>query len=90
MNVPVTGERVVTSRAGFNPTWQRHVAAYALCERFLGAGTIVDVGCGVGHSYSALSPRETVGVDVHAAALEGQSRETSPPTCASCRSPTGV
>jgi SAM-dependent methyltransferase len=72
----LTGERVVTSRAGFNPTWQRHVAAYALCERFLSTGRIVDIGCGIGHSYRLLAPRETVGIDLDAAALDGQERET--------------
>jgi SAM-dependent methyltransferase len=72
----VTGERVVTSSGGFNPTWQRHVAAYALSEPFLGPGRVVDVGCGVGHSYELLAPRATVGVDVDPGALEGQARET--------------
>jgi SAM-dependent methyltransferase len=72
----VTGERVVTSRGGFNPTWQRHVAAYALCERYLPSGRIADIGCGVGHSYRLLAPRETVGVDVDATVLRGQERET--------------
>jgi SAM-dependent methyltransferase len=72
----VTGERVVTSHGGFNPTWQRHVAAYALCERFLAPGRIADIGCGIGHSYRLLAPRETVGVDVDAGVLEGQERET--------------
>lgn len=72
----VTGERVVTSEAGFNPAWQRHVAAYRLCERFLGPGLVLDLGCGVGHSYHLLEPRETVGVDIDAGALEGQERST--------------
>ncbi|HEY3186226.1 MAG TPA: methyltransferase domain-containing protein [Solirubrobacteraceae bacterium] len=72
----VTGERVTTPEAGFNPTWQRHVAAYALCARFLPPGRVLDVGCGVGHSYDLLAPRVTVGVDVDAAALAGQARET--------------
>ena len=72
----VTGERVVTASGGFNPTWQRHVAAYALCERFLGPGRIADIGCGIGHSYELLAPRETVGVDVDADVLAGQQRET--------------
>ena len=76
MSAPVTGERVVTSEGGFNPTWQRHVAAYALCERFLPRGRVVDVGCGVGHSYRLLAPRRTVGVDVEAAVLAGQERPT--------------
>ena len=76
MTPAVTGERVVTSSGGFNPTWQRHVAAYALCERYLAPGRIADIGCGIGHSYRLLAPRETVGVDVDGAALEGQERET--------------
>jgi SAM-dependent methyltransferase len=71
-----TGERVFTSEGGFNPTWQRHVAAYALSAPHLPDGRIADLGCGVGHSYDLLSPRETVGIDVEAAALEGQDRET--------------
>jgi SAM-dependent methyltransferase len=37
---------------------------------------VVDVGCGVGHSYRRLEPRETVGVDVEPAALAGQERPT--------------
>ena len=72
----ISGERVSSPAGGFNPTWQRHVAAYELCEQFLGPGKVLDLGCGVGHSYSALAPRETVGVDVDAAALAGQERET--------------
>jgi len=74
--VIVTGERVVTQEGGFGPTWQRHVAAYTLCERFLPPGRILDLGCGVGHSFHLLAPRETVGVDLDAAALAGQDRET--------------
>jgi SAM-dependent methyltransferase len=76
LTVAVTGERVVTSEGGFNPTWQRHVAAYSLCEGFLSHGLVIDVGCGVGHSYRLLAPRETVGVDVDAAVLDGQQRQT--------------
>jgi SAM-dependent methyltransferase len=74
--VKITGERVVTPAGGFNPTWQRHVAAYALSEPELGAGRVLDLGCGVGHSYHLLAPRETVGVDLDAGALAGQQRET--------------
>jgi SAM-dependent methyltransferase len=66
----------VTSRGGFNPTWQRHVAAYSLTAPFLGPGRVVDVGCGIGHSYELLAPRETVGVDVDPEVLRGQRRET--------------
>lgn len=72
----VTGERVVTPEGGFNPTWQRHVAAYGLNEPRFGPGRLLDLGCGIGHSFHLLAPRETVGVDVDAAALEGQDRET--------------
>jgi SAM-dependent methyltransferase len=72
----ITGERVTTPAGGFNPTWQRHVAAYALCARFLGPGKVLDLGCGIGHSYSVLAPRPTVGVDIDPGALAGQDRET--------------
>ena len=74
--VKITGERVVSPAGGFNPTWQRHVAAYALAAPELGPGKVLDLGCGVGHSYHLLAPRETVGLDVDAAALAGQDRET--------------
>jgi SAM-dependent methyltransferase len=72
----VTGERVSTAAGGFNPTWQRHVAAYALCEPFLPPGPVADLGCGVGHSFELLAPRESVGVDVDASSLRGQDRRT--------------
>jgi SAM-dependent methyltransferase len=74
--VTVTGERVTTPAGGFNPTWQRHVAAYGLCARFLPEGPVLDLGCGVGHSYRLLAPRRTVGVDIEPSVLEGQDRET--------------
>jgi SAM-dependent methyltransferase len=72
----ITGERVSTPEGGFNPTWQRHVAAYALAAPLLGEGPVLDLGCGVGHSYHLLAPRETVGVDIDPAALTGQERRT--------------
>jgi SAM-dependent methyltransferase len=72
----ITGERVITPSAGFNPTFQRHVAAYQLCAPLLPPGRVLDLGCGVGHSYGELAPRESVGVDLDAAALAGQDRET--------------
>lgn len=75
-NTQITGERVSSPEAGFNPTWQRHVAAYALAEPLLPGGRLLDLGCGVGHSYHLLAGRETVGVDVDPVALEGQDRET--------------
>ena len=53
------------------------MAAYAAAASLLpGEGRVLDVGCGVGHSYDLLEPRETVGVDASAQALAGQERET--------------
>lgn len=72
----ITGERVTTAQGGFNPSFQRHRAEYALCASLLGPGRVLDLGCGTGHSYELLAPRETVGVDVDAAALSHQQRET--------------
>jgi SAM-dependent methyltransferase len=72
----VTGERVSTPEGGFNPTWQRHVAAYRLCAPFLPPGPVLDLGCGVGHSFAELAPRESVGLDANADVLSGQERET--------------
>ena len=72
----ITGERVVTPAGGFNPTWQRHVAAYARFADLLPSGRVLDLGCGVGHSHRLLAPRETVGVDIDAGALAGQDRQT--------------
>jgi SAM-dependent methyltransferase len=39
-------------------------------------GRVLDLGCGVGHSYHLLAPRETVGLDSSSEALVGQDRET--------------
>jgi len=72
----ITGERVTTAQGGFNPSFQRHRAEYALCASLLGPGRVLDLGCGTGHSYELLAPRETVGVDLDPAALSGQDRET--------------
>jgi SAM-dependent methyltransferase len=75
--VRVSGERVSTPEGGFRPTWERHVAAYAAAAELLPPdGPVLDVGCGVGHSYHLLAPRETVGVDVEPEALAGQERRT--------------
>jgi len=74
--VRLTGERVVSAAGGFNPAWQRHAAAYVLCEPFLGPGRVLDLGCGIGHSYHRLAPRETVGVDIDIEVLRGQQRDT--------------
>jgi SAM-dependent methyltransferase len=72
----ITGERVTTPEAGFKPTFARHVAAYAESARLLPPGRVLDLGCGVGHSYRLLAPRETVGLDRDPAVLEGQDRPT--------------
>lgn len=72
----VTGERAVTGAAGFNPSWQRHVFAYACAGQFLGPGRVLDLGCGTGHSFELLAPRESVGVDVDARSLADQARPT--------------
>lgn len=74
--VKTTGERVSAPTAGFNPAYQRHVAEYRLCAELLPEGRVLDLGCGVGHSYRELAPRETVGVDVEPEVLVGQERET--------------
>jgi SAM-dependent methyltransferase len=72
----ITGERVTTAAGGFNPTFQRHVAAYRLCAPLLPPGRVLDLGCGTGHSYRELAPRVTVGVDLDPEAVAGQERET--------------
>jgi SAM-dependent methyltransferase len=76
MTVVVTGERATTAAGGFNPAWQRHVAVYREVAQLMPPGRVLDLGCGVGHSFELLAPRETVGVDIDAAALAGQQRET--------------
>jgi SAM-dependent methyltransferase len=72
----VTGERVSTPAGGFGPTWQRHVAAYSAAAELLPPGRVLDLGCGVGHSFHLLAPRESVGLDVAEEALVGQDRPT--------------
>lgn len=67
---------MTTPDGGFKPTWERHVAAYAAAAELLPHGKVLDLGCGVGHSYELLAPRETVGVDLAPEALAGQRRET--------------
>ena len=70
----LTGERVTTPEGGFNPTWQRHVAAYQLIARFMGSEPLLDLGCGVGHSYQLLGRKRTIGLDFDLEALRGQQR----------------
>lgn len=72
----VTGERIVTQQGGFNASWQRHAACYALSGRFLPQGSVIDLGCGTGHAYDLLSPRWTVGVDIDHDSLVPQGRST--------------
>lgn len=73
----ITGERVSTPTGAFNPTFQRHVAAYRGIAPLIPAeGEILDLGCGTGHSFAELGDRTTVGVDVSEEALRGQDRET--------------
>ena len=76
MSDRITGERASESTGGFNPAWQRHAFAYAVADQRLGDGRVLDLGCGTGHSFDRLAPRDTVGVDISAEALEGQARET--------------
>lgn len=72
--VKLTGERVTTAAGGFNPTWQRHVAAYEQVAPFLNPRVVLDLGCGVGHSYRLLGAERIVGLDLDLAALAGQQR----------------
>lgn len=72
----LTGERIVTDRGGFNASWQRHAACYALTEPFLGPDTVLDVGCGTGHAYGCLAPRRSIGVDLDHGSLTAQKRPT--------------
>jgi SAM-dependent methyltransferase len=70
----LTGERVTASEGGFNPTWQRHVAAYQQIAAFLDGDPLLDVGCGIGHSYQLLGAKHTIGLDLDFGALVGQGR----------------
>lgn len=69
----VTGERIVTDRGGFNASWQRHAACYALAAQFLGEGLVLDIGCGTGHAHALLAPRRVVGLDLEPEPLEALS-----------------
>lgn len=74
MDAKVTGERIVTPAGGFNASWQRHAACYALTAPFLGPGTVLDVGCGTGHARAYLAPRASIGVDLDHGSLAAQDR----------------
>jgi SAM-dependent methyltransferase len=71
-----TGERVSAPVGGFNPTYQRHVAAYARCAELLPPGPVLDVGAGTQHSAELLAPRESIAVDIDPEALAGLTRPT--------------
>jgi SAM-dependent methyltransferase len=73
----MTGERVFTSAGGFNPTYQRTRAAYGFARELLPSGTVLDLGCGAGHSFDLLAPALTIGVDIERAALRSQARPTA-------------
>lgn len=72
----VTGERIVTPSGGFNASWQRHAACYALTAPFLGPGTVLDIGCGTGHARSQLQGRPSIGIDRDHLSLVAQDRPT--------------
>jgi SAM-dependent methyltransferase len=70
----LTGERVTTCQGGFNPTFQRHVAAYRLCAPLFGNGKVLDLGCGIGHSVEWFGTRPSLGLDLDLGALVDQQR----------------
>lgn len=72
----ITGERATEGSGGFNHAWQRHRSAYHLAAHYLPEALVLDVGCGVGHSFPALG-RPTVGVDLSHSALRDQPRPTA-------------
>lgn len=71
--VKLTGERVVTADDGHNATWQRHVSAYHLVAPILTGDLVLDLGCGVGHSFRCLSG-SSIGLDRDHESLLGQER----------------
>lgn len=72
----VTGERIVTPVGGFNASWQRHLACYALTAPYLGSGIVLDIGCGTGHARTHLAPRPSIGLDLDHNSLIDQDRAT--------------
>ena len=85
----ITGERVASPEGGFNPTWQRHVAAYGLASRFLPSGTRARPRL---RRRAQLPPARPArdGRRRHRPRRRSPARSArrSSPTCASCRSPT--
>lgn len=76
LKTAVGGERVASSEGGYNPSFQRHRSHYYFAAQRLGPGRVLDLGCGTGHSWQELLPRQTVGVDIDPGALAEQERET--------------
>ena len=73
----VTGERVSTPAGGFNPTWQRHVAAYALLRAAPARRGACSTSAAASATATTCSRRaRRSGVDLDAEALAGQDRET--------------
>lgn len=72
----ITGERIVTPEGGFNASWQRHAACYALTAPFLGEGPVLDMGCGSGHAREHIGDRRSIGLDIDHESLALQDRET--------------
>ena len=67
---------MASPEGGFNPTWQRHVAAYALAGRFLPDGPGARPRLRRRSQLPPARAAETIGVDIDPGALEGQERET--------------
>ena len=84
----ITGERVVTPEGGFNPTWQRHVAAYALAEPELGPGRC-STWAAASATRSTCSPpgRPSASTSTPRRSPASTARRWSP-TCARCPSRT--
>ena len=72
----ITGERVSTGGGGFNPTWQRHVAAYGLCAPLLPPGACSTSAAVWATRTSARAARDASGPTSTPSALAGQDRET--------------
>lgn len=70
-----TGERVRAE--AHNTLYLEHLSAYELARRFLGAGTILDIGCGAGYgaSHLASNQREVIGIDREPAVVAAAARQ---------------
>ena len=73
----VTGERVSTGEGGFNPTWQRHVAAYGSCAPLLPRrGGCSTWAAAIGHSSTCWRRARPSASTSTPARSPGQDRET--------------